>query len=207
MSDAATCRTLEPGRSRVAVDGGAHDREWRARERGDRAGAGGGHRGRRPAGRRAARRARPPLRPDRARGRPARQARAQRPDRHTAPGQARDGPDGARRHPGPRGAVARGPPVPGLGPSRCAHHRRLHGPARRPLRPQRHTAHPLRRGHRRQCGDLRGPGRQDPAHRPRALEVRRNGEWLAGTASSACPARRTSRPRARSPRTRRIARP
>ena len=119
-------------------------------------------------GRRAARRPRPPLRPDRARGRPARQARAQRPDRHTAPGQARDGPDGARRHPGPRGAAARGPPVPGLGPSRRAHHRRLHGPGRRPLRPQRHTAHPLRRGHRRQRGDLRGPGRQDPAHRPRA---------------------------------------
>ena len=46
--------------------------------------------------------------------------------------------------------LQRGPPVPGLGPQGGADHRRLHGPGRRPLRPQRDTARPVRRGDRRQ---------------------------------------------------------
>ena len=120
-----------------------------------------------------------PPRPQRRRL-PARRARSRErlADGPAAARQARARPDGARPPPRPHGRAHEAARVPGRRPRRRADRRRLHRARRRPVGPLGHAARPVGRADRRERRDLPAPGRQGPARRRRALEVRRNAEWL-----------------------------
>jgi hypothetical protein len=75
-------------------------------------------------------------------------------------------PDRHRRPPRPHGPPAQAPAVPGAGPHRRPHHRRLHGPGGRPLGPGRDPRPADPRAGRGQRPGLPPPGR--PGHRPGA---------------------------------------